>query len=206
MGPQNVEPDTAQDTLSYYLDNSAAAVQQTFVRFEKSYVLPVIDLLRALFLAYPIPFVFFSIVVALSFFPVLTFIIVSIATLSTAWTIALCLAFAFSAGVFLLLGGILLATLIFALLLSVFLTTSSISAYLFGRLVFLVYGSGRNGFRTWSQEVSHIFFPSSAHLALVDDGRYASEDSDISVGQGMKDSRTTKLKMEPVTHEAPEVS
>jgi hypothetical protein len=104
MGPQNVEPDTAQDTLSSYLDNSAAAVQQTFIRLEKSYVLPVIDLLRALFLAYPIPFVFFSIFVALSFFPVLTFIIVSIATLSTAWTIALCLAFAFSAGVFLLLG------------------------------------------------------------------------------------------------------
>jgi hypothetical protein len=76
MGQQNAEPVTLQDTLSSYLDNSAAAVRQTFVRyaarthphrpfiqhkrsvsFEKTYVMPIFDLLRALFLAYPIPFV-----------------------------------------------------------------------------------------------------------------------------------------------------
>ena len=33
----------------------------------------------------------------------------------------------------------------------------------------------------------------------MDDARYASEDSDISVGQGIKDNHTTK--MEPVSHE-----
>ena len=77
MGQQNPEPVTLQDTLSSYLDNSAAAVRQTFVRyasqpltphntviqhkrsvsFEKTYVVPIFDLLRALSLAYPIPFV-----------------------------------------------------------------------------------------------------------------------------------------------------
>ena len=76
MGTQNAEPVTLQDTLSSYLDNSAAAVRQTFVRyapqshphhtfiqhrhpvsFEKTYVVPIFDLLRTLFMAYPIPFV-----------------------------------------------------------------------------------------------------------------------------------------------------
>lgn len=73
MGQQNAEPVTLQDTLSSYLDNSAAAVRQTFVRyasrrhtfiqhkrsvsFEKTYVVPIFDLLRTLFMAYPIPFV-----------------------------------------------------------------------------------------------------------------------------------------------------
>lgn len=202
MGPQNVEPDTAQDTLSSYLDNSAASVRQTFVRFEKAYVVPIFDLLRALFLAYPIPFVFFSIFGTLGFFPVLAFAVVSIATLSAALTLALCLAFAFSTGVFLLLGSILLTTLGFALLLSAFLTASSTSAYLFGRLVLLLYTSGRDGFRIWSQEVSRVFLPSSAHLSPVDDARYASEDSDILVGQCVKDEHTTK--MEPVSHEPPD--
>jgi hypothetical protein len=39
-----------------------------------------------------------------------------------------------------------------------------------------------------------MFFPTSAYLTLEDDGRYASEDSEISVGQGMKDNPTTKVE------------
>jgi len=99
-------------------------------------------------------------------------------------------------------GSILLTTLGFALLLSVFLTASSTSAYLFGRLVLLLYNSGGDGFRIWSQEVLGVFFPSSAHLLLVDDARYASEDSDILVGQATKDNHKTKI--EPVSHEPPD--
>ena len=77
MGPQNAAPKTPQDTLYSYFDDSAAAVRQTFSRYapslcntrsfnpqhyarvEKSYVLPIVDLIRSLFLAYPISFVSF---------------------------------------------------------------------------------------------------------------------------------------------------
>ncbi|KAH9994547.1 hypothetical protein BJV74DRAFT_831158 [Russula compacta] len=198
MGLQSAEPKTLQDTLSPYFDNSAAAVRQIFARFEKSYLLPLVDLLMVLFSAYPIPFVFFSIFVTLSFFPVLAFVIVSLATLSSALTFALCMAFAFSTGVSLLLGGILVATLGFTLLVSGFLTTFAISAYLSGRLILILHRSGRSGFRTgvrnWSQEVAHIFFPSSAHLAPVDDDRYGAEDSGILVERGTEDGHATKME------------
>ncbi|KAI0249788.1 hypothetical protein BJV78DRAFT_1283765 [Lactifluus subvellereus] len=191
-----------QDTLTPYFDNSVTAVQQTFARLEDDYVLPIWDLLRTLFLAYPIPFVFFSILVALSFFPVLAFIIVSAATLSTALTLAVCLAFVFSTGVFLFLGGILAATLGFALLLSGFLTTFGTCAYLSGRLVLLLHRSGRSGFRVWYQEVIHLFFPSSAHLAPVGEDLYTSEDSGILVGQEVQDGLTPKI--EPSSRELPD--
>jgi hypothetical protein len=78
MGPQTAETNPPQEKLSPYFDTSAAAVRQTFARYapqtthnahpilskiqnaaslEKSYILPIFDLSRALFLAYPIPFV-----------------------------------------------------------------------------------------------------------------------------------------------------
>lgn len=91
-------------------------------------------------------------------------------------------------------GGVLLAALGFALLLSAFLTTFLISAYFFGRLVLNLRRSGRS-FRGWSQGVAHLFFPSSAYLIPVHDGQSASEGSDIS--PDMKDGRTTKVEPLP---------
>ncbi|KAH9962127.1 hypothetical protein BC827DRAFT_1267123 [Russula dissimulans] len=202
MGTQPAEPKTVQENLSSYFDGIAAAVRQTFARFENSCILPVLDLLRVLFLAYPIPFVFFSIFFTLAFFPILAYIVVSLATLSAALSIALCLAFVFSSGVFFLSGGVLLATLGFTLLLSAFLTTFSISAYLSGRLILNLRRSGRHGFRVWSQEVTHLFFPSSAHLIPVHDDQSASEGSDIWVGPDTRDGRTTK--MEPLPSGTPD--
>ncbi|KAF8500167.1 hypothetical protein F5888DRAFT_1356995 [Russula emetica] len=198
MGPQNAAPKTPQDTLSSYFDDSAAAVRQTFSRFEKSYVLPIADLIRSLFMAYPITLVFLSTFAILSLFPVLSFIVVSMATLSTALTIALFFAFAFSATVFLLLGGVLLTTLGFALLLSGFLTTFAISAYLSGRLVLNLRRSGRHGFRVWFREVTQILSPWFVHLVSVDEDQYASEDSGFSVGKGTKDDYATKTEPLPV--------
>jgi hypothetical protein len=194
MGPQNAAPKSSQDTLSSYFDDSAAAVRQTFSRFEKSYVLPIVDLIRSLFMAYPISFVFVSTFAILSLFPVLAFIVVSMATLSTALTIALCFAFAFSAIVFLLLGGVLLTTLGFSLLLSGFLTGFAISAYLSGRLVLVLRHSGRHGFRIWLQEVTQILTPRFVHLVSVDEDQYASEDSGFLVGKVTKDDYTTQTE------------
>jgi len=199
MGTQTAEPKTAQENLSSYFDNTAAAVRRAFARFENSYIFPTVNLLQAFFLAYPIPFIFFSIFLILGFFPVLAYIIVSLATLSAALSMALSLAFVFSSGVFFILGSVLLATLGFALLLSAFLTTFLISAYLFGRLVLNLRRSGRSGFRGWSREVTHLFFPLSAYLIPVHDDQSASESSDILVGPDMKDGPTTK--MEPLPSE-----
>jgi hypothetical protein len=175
---------------------------------------------------------FLSIFSTLSFFPVLAFMydpslvivlgalllhvfffysIISLATLLAAVTVALCLAFAFSACVFLFLGkqnlllhnschlltpqsgGVLLATLGSALLLSGFLTAFAISAYLSGLLVLNLRRSGRGGFRAWSQQVTQILFPSSAHLP-VDEDQYASEDSGALDGKDTKDG----TNMEPL--------
>ncbi|KAI0305367.1 hypothetical protein B0F90DRAFT_1666784 [Multifurca ochricompacta] len=201
MGAQVGESKTPQDTLSLYFDNSVTTVQQAFASFEKNYVIPIVELLKASFFSYPIPFVFFSTFVALSLFPVLAFFIILVATLSTALTLALCLALAFSTGVFLFLGGILLVFLGSTFLLSGFLTAFALSAYLSGRLVFILRRFGRNGFRPWSQEVAYLFFPSSARPTLADEDPYASEDSGVSVGRGVKDGLTAKT--EPVLHERP---
>ncbi|KAI0293913.1 hypothetical protein BC826DRAFT_1013187 [Russula brevipes] len=222
MGSQTAETKPPQETLSPYFDTSAAAVRQTFARYapqsthkmhvpsypkiqlaaslERTYILPIFDLFRALFLAYPIPFVFTLIFVTFSFFPVLAFIIASMATLSAALTFALCLAFVFSTGVSLLLGSVLLATLGFALVLSGFLTAFAVAAYLLGRLAFDLYRFGRSGFRIWSQEVAHIFFPFVTHL-VADEDQYTSEDSGILDGRATKNGRVTETE-----HLLPEAS
>ena len=92
-------------------------------------------------------------------------------------------------------GGILLSTLGLALILSAFLTGFAISVYLSGRLVLLLRRSGRSGFRAWSQEVTRIFFPSSAHLVPGDDEQDTSEDSGTLVGRDTKDSYKTKMDL-----------
>jgi hypothetical protein len=94
-------------------------------------------------------------------------------------------------------GGILAATLGFALLLSGFLTTFATSAYLSGRLVLLLHRFGRSGFHAWYQEAIHLFSPSSAHLAPVGEDLYASEDSGILVEQEVKDDVTPKIEPSP---------
>lgn len=71
------------------------------------------------------------------------------------------------------------------------------SAYLSGRLILHLRRSGRGGFRAWSQEATRIFFPSSAHLARVDEDQDSSEDSGTLVGRGTKDSYTTKMELPP---------
>ncbi|KAI0284560.1 hypothetical protein BGY98DRAFT_947529 [Russula aff. rugulosa BPL654] len=190
----NAAPKNPQDTLTSYFDDSAAAVRQTFSRVEKSYVLPIVDLIRSLFMAHPISFVFLSTFAILSLFPVLAFIVVSMATLSTALTIALCFAFAFSATVFLLLGSVLFTTLGLALLLSGFFTAFVMSAYLSGRLVLALRRSGRHGFSVWSQEVTQTLSPWFVHRVSLDEDQYASEDSGFLVGKGAKDDYTTKTE------------
>jgi hypothetical protein len=90
-------------------------------------------------------------------------------------------------------GSVLLATLGFALVLSGFLTAFAVTAYLFWRLVFDLYRFGRGGFRIWSQEVAHIFFPSVTHL-VVDEDQYTSEDSGVLDGRATKNGRVTETE------------
>lgn len=80
------------------------------------------------------------------------------------------------------------------MLLSGFLTSFAISAYLSGRLVLALRRSGRRGFRVWSQEVTRVFSPWFVHLVSVDEDQYASEDSGFLVGKGTKDDYTTKME------------
>ncbi|KAI0267271.1 hypothetical protein BC834DRAFT_968799 [Gloeopeniophorella convolvens] len=192
MGAQKDEATTPQDTLAPYFDNSAAAVRRSV---EEGYVLPLIDLSKALFSAYPVPFAFFSIFTALAFFPLLTFVIVSVVTLATTLTLALCLAFAFSTGVFLFSGGVLLAILGLTLLFSGFLTIFALSAYLFARLILLLHHSGRGGFTVWSREVSQVLFPSSTSTASTVEDSYASEDSGVIVGREGKSDHAVKIEL-----------
>ncbi|KAH9974091.1 hypothetical protein BGW80DRAFT_1305215 [Lactifluus volemus] len=190
-----METKAPRDTLAPYFDNSVTAVRRKFTSFEDSYVQPIYDLLKTLFLSYPVPFVFFSILVAFSIFPILAFIIVSAATLSVALTVALCIAFSFSTGVFLFLGGILVAILGLAFLLSGFLTTFATSTYFLGRLVVLLHRFGRSGFRAWYQEATHIFSPPSPRPALSAKDLHASDDSVNFVKREAKHGLTPKIEL-----------
>ncbi|KAH9063271.1 hypothetical protein EDB87DRAFT_1604961 [Lactarius vividus] len=178
MGAQNDKgPKTSQDTLAPYFDDSAAAVRRAFARVEEGYIIPTADLFKAQFSAHPISFVFFSIFVSFSFFPILAYFVVSFATLSVALAVALCIAFIFSTGVCIFLGGILLSILGLTLLLSGFLTGFVMSTYLAARLISNLRHSGRNGFRAWYQEVTTILYPFSSHLAPADEDPYISQDT-----------------------------
>ncbi|KAN0136820.1 hypothetical protein V8E53_005261 [Lactarius tabidus] len=173
MGAQiDKGPTTSQDSLAPYFDDSVAVVRRAFARLEEGYILPAVDLLKTLFSEHPIPFVFFTTFVSFSFFPFLAYIIISFATLSVALTVALCLAFLFSAGVFVFLGGILLSVLCLTLLLSGFLTGFAMCTYLATRLISNLRHSGRNGFRVWYQEVTSMLSPLSPHLAPADKDLY----------------------------------
>ncbi|KAF8270584.1 hypothetical protein EI94DRAFT_1828158 [Lactarius quietus] len=218
MGAQTDRgPTTSQDTLAPYFDDSVAVVRRAFARLEEGYILPAVDLFKALFSAHPIPFVFFTIFLSFSFFPFLAYIIISFATLSVALTLALCIAFLFSAGVFVFLGkftplrlscrhvlnvqsgGILLSILCLTLLLSGFLTCFAMSTYLAARLMSNLRHSGRSGFRAWYQEVTIMLSPSSPYLAPADEDLY---DSKGMTGGEVKDSHGIDTEpAEPVTHE-----
>lgn len=95
-------------------------------------------------------------------------------------------------------GGVLLATLGSALLLSGFLTAFAISAYLSGLLVLNLRRSGRRGLHAWSQQVTQIFFPSSIRLVPADEDQYASEDSGALDGKETKDGYTAKMEPLPI--------
>ena len=71
------------------------------------------------------------------------------------------------------------------------------SAYLSGRLVFILRRSGRHGFRVWFHEVTQMFSPWFVHLVSVDEDQYASEDSGTLVEKGTKDDYTTKTEPLP---------
>ncbi|KAJ6494673.1 hypothetical protein C8R47DRAFT_1116736 [Mycena vitilis] len=155
----------AKEQLAAHFDNSATAVRTYADQFEKSYARPALKTTSAFFDKHPISSTYLVIFSSLSFFPVLTFIALSVFTIVSLSFLALSIAFVISSVivlVFLALLALCLVTIFFA---SGFFTVLVISTYLGYRFVTLVRSDGRGGVSNWAVETKDRFIQSKRREA-----------------------------------------
>ncbi|KAJ7084020.1 hypothetical protein B0H15DRAFT_404179 [Mycena belliarum] len=160
---------SAKEQLSAHFDKSATAVRLYADQFEESYGRPALKTASSLFDEYPISSTFIAIFSALAFFPVLTFLAISIFTVVSFSFLALCCALIASSAVLLLFFSILVLILVATFFTSGFLTVLAISTYLAYRFVTLVRSNGRDGVANWAFETKDRFIKSKRREASDND-------------------------------------
>ncbi|KAJ7164875.1 hypothetical protein C8R46DRAFT_901180 [Mycena filopes] len=152
---------SAKEQLTAHFDKSATAVRNYADEFEASYAQPALQTASAFFNEYPISSTFIAIFSALAFFPVITFIALSLFTIVSLSFLALCCAFVVSSAIVLFFVSILVLVLVASFFASGFFTVLAISSYLAFRFVTLVRSSGREGVSTWAAETKNRFIHSN---------------------------------------------
>ncbi|KAJ7028683.1 hypothetical protein C8F04DRAFT_1043758 [Mycena alexandri] len=155
------ETRSAKEQLAAHFDKSATAVRTYADQFEASYARPALNTTSAFFDEYPISSTFIAIFSALAFFPVITFIALSLFTIVSLSFLGLCCAFVVSSAIVLFFLSILVLTLVTTFFASGFFTVLAISTYLAYRFVTLVRSSGRDGVSSWAIETKGRFIQSN---------------------------------------------
>ncbi|KAJ7792650.1 hypothetical protein B0H14DRAFT_162985 [Mycena olivaceomarginata] len=122
-------------TAGFAFRQSATAVRAYADQFEASYARPALKTSSAFFDEHPISSTFIVIFSSLAFFPVITFIALSLFTIVSLSFVALCCAFVVSSAVVLFFLSILVLSLVTAFFASGFFTVLALSTYLAYRFV-----------------------------------------------------------------------
>ncbi|KAI0330020.1 hypothetical protein GY45DRAFT_1324272 [Cubamyces sp. BRFM 1775] len=151
--------ETQEDLLSAYFEKSATAVRHSFGRFEKELARPAVRYVIESFQQHPIRSTLLTIYAALSALPILSFIGFTVFVFSTFIFLALCAALLAALFVTLFSGFWLACTLVFLLFLSVPITASVLSVYLFLRLAWISRqeSSVRGALVRWAKETKSQF-------------------------------------------------
>ncbi|KAJ7845898.1 hypothetical protein B0H13DRAFT_115555 [Mycena leptocephala] len=171
---------SAKEQLATHFDKSATAVRAYADQFETTYARPALKTTSAFFDEYPVSSTFIAIFSALAFFPVITFIALSLFTIISLSFLGLCCAFVVSSAIVLFFLSILVLCLVSTFFASGFFTVLAISTYLAYRFVTLVRSNGRDGVSSWALETKGRFIQSER--------REASDESAVVVD--VKDSPT----------------
>ncbi|KAJ7507176.1 hypothetical protein B0H11DRAFT_1970593 [Mycena galericulata] len=156
---------SAKEQLSAHFNKSATVVRDYADRFETSYARPALKTTTAFFDEYPISSTFIAIFSALAFFPVITFLALSLFTVLSFSFLALCCAFVAASAVVLFFLSILVLILVATFFASGFFTVLAISSYIAYRFFVLVRSNGRQGLSNWAVEVKGRFIPSKRREA-----------------------------------------
>ncbi|KAJ7253032.1 hypothetical protein B0H12DRAFT_601722 [Mycena haematopus] len=159
------ETPSAKEQLATHFDRSATAVRAYADKFERAYGRPALQTTSAFFDEYPISSIFIAIFSSLAFFPVITFLALSVFTIVSLSFLALCCAFVVSSAVVLFFLSILVVSLAVAFFASGFFTVLAISTYLVYRFITLVRSRGREGVHSWAVEAKTRFIPSTRREA-----------------------------------------
>ncbi|KAJ7201038.1 hypothetical protein GGX14DRAFT_658778 [Mycena pura] len=156
---------SAKEQLAAHFDRSAVTVRAYADKFEHAYARPALATTSSFFDQYPLSSTFISIFCALAFFPVVTFLTLSVFAVLSVLFLALSGAFIASSAVVLLFLSILVLSLITTFFASGCISVFVVSAYLAYRFVALVRSSGSKGVSTWAVETKGRFIPSNRREA-----------------------------------------
>ncbi|KAJ7764558.1 hypothetical protein DFH07DRAFT_956021 [Mycena maculata] len=151
------ETRSAKEQLTAHFDKSATVVRAYADEFETTYARPALKTATAFFDEYPISSTFIAIFSALAFFPVITFLTLSLFTALSFAFLALCCAFVATSVVVFFCLSILVLILVAAFFASGFFSVLAISSYITYRFVTLVRSGGRDGVSNWAVEVKGRF-------------------------------------------------
>ncbi|KAJ7704392.1 hypothetical protein B0H17DRAFT_1193637 [Mycena rosella] len=156
---------SAKEQLTAHFDKSATAVRVYADQFEKSYARPALKTATSFLEENPISAAFLATFTFLAFFPVLTFLTLSLFTVASFSFLALCSAFIASSAVVLLFLSILVLVLVATFFASAFFTVLGLCTYLALRFVQLVVANGHHGLSIWALETKDRFVLSSKREA-----------------------------------------
>ncbi|KAL1745966.1 hypothetical protein HDZ31DRAFT_62631 [Schizophyllum fasciatum] len=143
-----------QEQLESAFDRSASAVRDYAHRFEKSYGRRALDTGAAFYVEHPALFVVVAVFLALSLFPILTFVGFSLFVITSVLLFALGCAAGVIIAVELFLLSILLAVLFLVAILTFFVLVSAALTYSAFRLGRLAYSQGVRGVGLWTRELA----------------------------------------------------
>ncbi|KAJ6588284.1 hypothetical protein B0H19DRAFT_912335, partial [Mycena capillaripes] len=151
------ETPNAKEQLAAHFDKRATAVRAYADQFEKSYARPALKTTSVFFDDHPISSTFIAIFSSLAFFPLITFLALSLFTVVSLLFLALGCAFVVSSAIVLFFLSILALCLATIFFVSGFFTVLVITAYLAYRFVTLVRSNGREGVSGWAVETKDRF-------------------------------------------------
>ncbi|KAH9886223.1 hypothetical protein C8Q73DRAFT_839962 [Cubamyces lactineus] len=162
--------ETQEDLLSAYFEKSATAVRHSFGRIEKELVRPAVRYIIDSFQLHPIRSTLLTIYAALSALPILSFVGFTVFVFSSFIFLALCIALLAALLVTLFSGFWLACILVFLLFLSIPITASVLSLYLFLRLAFISRqeSSVRGALSRWAKETKGQFIKGEETVEAAD--------------------------------------